>query len=159
MFTRRLSRRLFTMILAVGLPVALLTVADPTWAKAIGVDVWNVPALEQEAQEAYEQNDQMTATAESLNRRMEVKEALIRDLIEGRATLAEVTAQFYELNSPYPQYMTAIRANFPGRTDEEKMAHNVIYYALPRATPEQREALKTRLDAELQQMLIGSAGR
>ncbi|MCI0704888.1 MAG: hypothetical protein L0241_27835 [Planctomycetia bacterium] len=160
MFSYQLShRRIFLTLATLGLPTALLMFADPTWAKSLGVDVWNMPALQQETRDADAHHAELDIENAALLRRIEVKETLIRDLIEERTTLTEVTAQFHEMNVVRPQYMVVIRVSFPGDTDEEKMARNVISFALPRVEPEKREALERRLEAELQQMLATSASR
>lgn len=83
-------------------------------------------------------------------RRMAVKEALVAELVAGRATLADVTDEFLVLNALRPRCMDSVRSGFPGETDAEKTAHNVIGYALPRVPDDaRRAAVARRLRAEL----------
>jgi hypothetical protein len=81
--------------------------------------------------------------------RIAVKQALIDHLIAGRATLADVSARFLELNRPRPAYMAGIRRNHPGQSDEESQARNVIACALVQIeSPAEQSRLQSRLEAE-----------
>ena len=109
-----------------------------------------VGTVEEEAAVARELEDE---DAEVLQR-LAVKEVLVGDLIAGRTSLMEVTAEFLHLNENRPECLLVIRASCPGDTDVEKTAHNVIDYTLPRvADSDRREELTRRLEAELADML------
>ncbi len=154
MFANLLTRsRLLTSgaALAALAALALLT-GHPTLAKSIGADVWNVPALNDQLRESSDLSAQLDDEDEEIRHRIVVKEAIIGQLIANHATLAETTAKFIELNASRPEYVTTIRATYPGATYEEKAARNVISYALARAPAGGYDALSRRLDAELQQM-------
>ncbi|MBM3980089.1 MAG: hypothetical protein FJ304_07355 [Planctomycetes bacterium] len=124
----------------------------PTLARALGVDVWNAPALEADQRSATEESARLDADDATVRRRIEIKETLVADLIAGRAALADVTERFLELDGPRPANIEAVRARFAGATDHEKMARNVIEYSLPRATDADRAALAARLDTELRHL-------
>lgn len=142
-------RRLAALAFA---PVVAGLAADPTLVQSLGLDVWNYRALEREAAEAEAAGRDLTAEAVDVNQRIELKEALIGDLIAGRTTLAEVTTQFAALNEPRPHYQEVIRTHFPGRTDKEKLARSVIEYARPRITDAAEDQVMARLEAELAEM-------
>jgi hypothetical protein len=147
-------RALFGSCVLAG--VAVLTI-HPSWAQSIGADVWNVPALNKQVRASAVEEDRLTSEDDDILHRIAIKESIITALIDRRITLADATAQFMELNSARPEYMTALRNAFPGETDLEKVARNVIAFALPRVPLSEREALSVRLEAELQQVLAGSA--
>ncbi len=152
MFATLITRpRLLTVLLA--LPVFAAGIVHPTWAKSAGIDVWNVPALRDEMRTSADECERLEVAEHEVQRRIALKESLVLELIAGRATLAEVTAHFSELNASRPNYVAAIRESFPGDTDEEKAARNVIAYALARTSAADRDAVACRLDAELQRML------
>ena len=89
-------------------------------------------------------------------RRIEVKESIAWDLVAGRTTLADATARFMLLNEPYPYYLQMIRDTYPGSTDQERTARNVMDYTLGRVTDRrERERLAGRFEGELRTM-IGS---
>jgi hypothetical protein len=131
-------------------------IAHPTWAQSLGVDVWNVPALNQEIRGYADNSREIDEECEVILHRIAVKESIAADLIAHRITLAEATERFTILNESRPDYMLAIRSAHPGKTDQEKMARNVISFAQTQAVPADRPALTQRLEAELQQMLLGS---
>lgn len=152
MFVTLLTRpRLATLALA--LPVFAAGVVHPTWAQSTGIDVWNVPALQDQLRTSADESERLDGAEHEVQRRIAMKESLVAELIAGRAALADVTAQFTEMNATRPAYVAAIRESFPGATDEEKAARNVIYYALARATAAEHDAVARRLDAELRQMI------
>jgi hypothetical protein len=145
----------------ISLVVAAAAVAaNPSWPASLGLDVWNLPALqEQITDEAGKARDLDRKETEVL-RRMELKDRLVADLIAGRATLAEVTPQFLDLNRDRPGYVTAIRITYPGRTDEERTARTVLQYAerqLAQLPPPGRAAITARLGDEFADLFPTSA--
>jgi len=150
-FTRLLSRRWIYPALAVA-ATALLGV-NPSWAKSAGVDVWNLPTLEQELREGNKTSRELTIVDSEIQQRIVVKEMKIGELIAGRLSLAEVTDEFLAMNRDQPGYMVSIRVQYTGRTDREKVARNVIHYVHSRVDDDVEEsALLSHLDAELDEM-------
>src|SRR5690242_18793048 len=66
-----------------GLAAAALgsLVADPGWAQSLGVDVWNVPALQQELRAGEDQERELIERNVEVRRRIAVKDAIIADLL------------------------------------------------------------------------------
>ena len=129
----------------------------PTWARSIGADVWNVPAIQEEIRTSQTERDHLDAENEEICHRIAIKESIVTDLVASRITLSEATEQFTELNAARPNYMTVIRDTFRGATDQEKMARNVIAFVVTRVSPQEQTAVVGRLEAELARMLGGSA--
>jgi hypothetical protein len=128
------------------LAVALTAAASPALARA---GFWpaadaraELAALEARAETLADRDD-------TILRRIRIKEELVADLVAGRATLADVSAQFLELNADEPVYLDVLRATVPGDSDAERAARNVVEYAVPRADPAARPELRRRLEAEL----------
>jgi hypothetical protein len=97
--------------------------------------------------------EELNAAQALVNQRIELKEQLIAQLIEGRLSLEAVAAEFLRINQESWPCLRAVRDNFPGATDEEKSARNVIYYALGRArSPVHKKELQVRLEREFQQL-------
>ena len=132
-------------------------VVHPTWAESIGVDVWNVPALNKQVRASVDEGDRLASEDDEVLRRIAIKESIVIELIFGRTTLAEATEQFVALNSARPTYLDELRNAFPGATDQEKFARNVISFAVSRVPPHERPALSSRLETELRQMIAGAA--
>lgn len=146
MFTRRTA----ALSLLLLVPVALAAAA-PAWASAVGLDVWNYPTLRAEVEQQVERERVFVAHDDDIRRRIEIKEVLVGDLIAGRTTLADVTAQFLALNRSQPAYLEALRSAYPGGTDEETTARSVLGFVTPRLSgesPERRAEVMTRLEVE-----------
>jgi len=153
-----LARRRMVLGGFVFAAVGMLAV-HPTWASSIGADVWNMPSLKEELRANTEEASVLANQDDEIRHRISLKEVIIADLLANRITLAEATEQFTVMNASRPQYMTMIRSSFPGETDQEKFARNVISFALLRVKPQERDALNHRLEKELHLMLTGSAVR
>ena len=137
-------------------PTATLIVVPALVALALGFDAWSTSEAREQNQQAIELERKLDASATELRQRYEAKRALINDLVAGRTTLAEATAQFTILNRDRPECVEAIRRNCPGGTDEEKMARNVLGFvdaALSVEPAATRRVVRARLEAELAAML------
>jgi hypothetical protein len=90
-----------------------------------------------------------------VGRRIEYKERLVAELVEGRATLRETAREFLEMNRPNPGLMEVVRRAHVGKSDEESTCRNVIEYVAMRlrAEPQRQREVVGRLNAELDQML------
>lgn len=102
--------------------------AHSSLAEAAGMDVWNLPALQEQLDDATERRADLDAQDEAVHHRIVMKEHLIGELVAGRATLAETTDVFLELNRDTPAMATARRAD-PTADDREATARNVIGFA------------------------------
>ncbi len=81
--------------------------------------------------------------------RVEYKEALLAELAAGRATLAAVAGAFLRVNRDDAVCLEMVRATYPGGSDEEKSARNVLDYAAGRHLPTGPKAVfLARLAAE-----------
>jgi hypothetical protein len=146
------------VLIASGLALIVsVLVVHPTWAQALGVDVWTVPELKEQVRASSAEGDRLADEDEDVLRRIAIKEGIVSDLIAGRSTLAEASERFTVLNAARPEYANAVRDAFPGATDQEKTSRNVISYALTRVAPHARAALSSRLEAELRQTLDAGA--
>lgn len=133
--------------------------AHPTLAQSLGADVWNLPALKEQARHAEAENALLDAEDDTVRSRIRVKDGIAAELVAGRITLSEATDQFLALNESRPTQMAVIRETYPGDSDREKTARNVISYSLGHVPPHQREATVNRLEAELHSMLASGASR
>ena len=119
--------------------------------------MWELPELRRQLREADDEDRRLAAENAELMRCLRAKEAVVADLLRGRMTFAGAADRFGALNESYPACAAQLRGHYPGATDREKCARNVIDYALHRAAPHEEAAARARLEAELRQML--TAGR
>lgn len=90
----------------------------------------------------------LAAKLDAVVARMHYKERLVDELIAGRADLMSVADEFLRMNREEPECLAILRRHFPGETDREVAARNVIDYVAPRVKPADRAAIRQRLDRE-----------
>ena len=146
MLVRAISDR--PRLVLFGLAVIGALSVHPTWARSIGADVWNVPGLREEMRGAQNERAVMDAEDEEIQHRITVKDAIANDLLASRITLAEAVERFAEMHSTGSKYMAAIRDQYPGATDHEKITHHTIRYTVFHAAPAEQAAIAERLHAE-----------
>lgn len=139
------------LIASCAAAAAVVLAVHPSLAQTIGADVWNVPSLKEQVRASAAEEDRLDGEDGEVMRRIAVKEAIIADLIAGRTTLADATARFVALNASRPHYLAALRETYPGATDDEKFARNVISFAVARVPAHRRSELSSRLEGELRQ--------
>jgi hypothetical protein len=155
----RLSLRLSTeldMSVLVSARVLIVVLMVPLLAAATRLDMWSISEMDRELKAENERSHEYEGVTEDSDRRIEIKQELVRQLISGRTTLAEVTAQFHYLNRARPDCMLGLRISFPGKTDEEMMAENVMAYATMQLADEplsSRLSAEVRLDAEFHRFI------
>lgn len=145
-FSRRGAARAALVVL---ITLTALT-AHPTWARSLGVDVWNLPALQRELRTTVDERARLEAANDVIHRRVAVRQAIAAELVAERITLTEAVARFSD-GMMTPEQMMYLRIQHPGEVDEELVARVVIAYALDRVAPEERPAATRRWQDELDQ--------
>jgi hypothetical protein len=136
--------------LLVLIPVAVAC-ANSEWVASVVFHACQPQDLHEAFRGEVELAKELENSDQEVRRRIEIKESLVRRLIEGRLTLAEVTSQFLLMNQGRPGYMEVIRNSYAGSSDEEKTARNVISYVtveLSQASSEQQAEVLERLECE-----------
>lgn len=94
-------------------------------------------------------NADLDARRLAIHRRAAAKDELITALIAGRLTLAQVAAEFLRLNAEDEGVVFAVRQLYPGATDEEKSARNVLRFVSLHPIPtSDRDRALVRLERE-----------
>jgi hypothetical protein len=129
--------------------------ARPALVTDLGLDFWNVPALQARLDQDVRHHRELDAKDVEVLRRIEIKEGVIADLIAGRMSLPEATTHFKVLNIGRPDYMTIIRAGYPGATDDERLSRNVLAFveAHLRCRRANDRSIVERLTRELERRL------
>ena len=87
-----------------------------------------------------------------LQRRIQIKDVLIEDLIQGRTTLISVAKQFQVLNSELPEGLYVLHTLHPDVSELERSALNVMEYVELRELPQKIKAkVFARLRTEFRQ--------
>lgn len=134
----------------IGVLLGGLLAADASgMVEAAGVDVWNLPTLEKQLRADRQFLEALEVKESEVLHRMAVKESLIADLLEGRRTLADVTAEFRTLNAEQPELRWVIRNSYGCADEREATARNVLSYAgVCRRSDDYRTPAAARLHAE-----------
>jgi hypothetical protein len=120
-----------------------------------GLDIFQTQEHREEMKRHVEYGKQLDLIDQELRRHIRIKDQLIIELIAGKKTLTEVTTEFLVLNQSQAATMDVLRREYPGLTDEEKIARNVIEYAtadLDHSYADQKEVVLARLEAEFEQL-------
>jgi len=134
----------------------LTAIGSSTGVLAVGgLEIFQSQEHREEMKRHVEYGKQLDLIDNELRRHIRIKDNLIVELIEGKKTLPEVTTEFLVLNHSQAATMEVLRREYPGATDEEKIARNVIEYAtadLDHSACDQKEAVLARLEAEFEEM-------
>lgn len=137
--------------IAVAVCVGVL-MAHPGGIRAAVQDLREYGALQERLKSDAEFNLLLQAQTVAVNNRIQIKDALIDELILGHTTLEEVTARFKVLNYETPSTMTILEIRYPHLTDEERTAQNVIdFVVLRELSGSDHQNVMKRLQAEYQQ--------
>jgi hypothetical protein len=146
------------LVLCAGALVALwigLTFAAADWLSAMGLDVWNLPELEQQLAQECQRDEALEGARVVLLRRIAQRRRVTQDLIAGRLTLLEATAEFRRLRRMTPDFLDRFHSLYPGATEEERVCRGLIAWVRAEliVQPDQAEARAARFEAELQDHL------
>jgi len=125
-----------------------------------GLEIFQSQAHRDEMKSHVEYGKQLDLIDNELRRHIRIKDQLIAELIDGKKSLPEVTTEFLVLNYSQAATMDVLRREYPGATDEEKIARNVIEYAtadLEHSSSGQKDVILARLEAEFEEMRDRSA--
>jgi len=126
------SRRLAATVAAIAGVTAFAGLPAPQVAGA--AQGWHVDT-ESDARTA-----ELSSHGLTVERRMAYKEQLVADLLEHRYTLDQVAREFLAVIAEDETNLRLLRAHFPGRTDEERAARNVIAYVGTQPLPDYEAA-------------------
>jgi len=125
----KMNLRAVPIVAVVGLALVSIGWTLPGLAGDCGLDFWNVPELRVRIEQDQQQRDDMDAEDQRVLQRVEIKEGLITQLIEGRTNIPEVAAHFKLLNAGRGDYLALFRSQYPGASDDECYCRNVLAFA------------------------------
>jgi hypothetical protein len=100
-------------------------------------------------------DDGYSVQLQEVDRRLAIKQSLVKDLAAGRRGLRDVAARFADLDRGRREIESAVN-NFPGATAGERYCRLVIGHVDAAINDDgRRSAVLARLDAELTAILAG----
>ncbi len=152
-----LPRRFHVPLLVLG-TLAVFSLTYPGGVLAVYSDASDLPAIYQEMNLLLADAARLEIKALDVRDRIYKKESLIEELIAGRLSLRAVTDRFLAIGSDDEVFLSTIRTHFPGATDEERVARNVLQYTEQRLNSTGKEILvMNRLHAEFRTEFGGFA--
>ncbi len=121
---------------------------DRDWVRAASRSL--IPGTEQESIDAARVGRALDDERERILQHNEIKRYLGAELVAGRISLAEAVEGFLAADEGCPKSLAVLRNMFPGRSDRERAARNVITWA--RCGGEPQPDLITRLEAEFRSL-------
>jgi hypothetical protein len=109
--------------------VAGLSVAQPQWVERHGLDVWSVPELEAQIEEAEAEYADMDRETNEVLGRIGEKDALVLEQVCENADLLTAARQFRALCIESCQHIHYLNLRYPGMTDSECYCANLIEHA------------------------------
>jgi hypothetical protein len=147
-----LNRLAFGVPLKVLLPIVLVACCAVALSRR-GVEFWSAPRPEEEANPDGQHDQDLAEALREIVLRIERKDSLAEELLDGRLPLLQAAAHFQALDREAPAFnWEQFRRTFPGGDDEERHCREVIAFARAafRKDPEEQRATVSRLEAELQ---------
>ncbi|CAN5255806.1 hypothetical protein BH11PLA2_BH11PLA2_10980 [soil metagenome] len=143
-------------LIVLGVMMMAVAVAPANWTARAGLDVWNVPKLQEEIAANERFSREMDVESEIITHRIQVKDTLVKELIAGRATLAVVADQFQTLNNDDPEIKFQLQKHYRLKDERIVSALNVLAFAETYLEGESNPALKPavmrRLDDEFDRL-------
>jgi hypothetical protein len=144
-----------SLVLGGGLVLALLGAVAwviPGWVAAVGLDVWNLPALTLQIAEERQREEQLLAEDAAVLAYIRGRDELITAVSERRLTLREAAGRCHELALAVPVFRwDDFRALHPGNSDEECHCRDILAGVVQKLSnqPERSRQVIQALEAEL----------
>jgi|GEM_PF-1672255 len=140
----------------VGLVLSLVTaqMVAPEWSQRTGLDVWNLPALDEQLRKAIEERDEMLVFEEQSIKRREAANQISKKLIEG-LPLAVGTDEMMEVYQNDHGVMITLETMHPRLPT---MRHRIARFAIDRVKlrlkddPKRCQVVTDRLEVEFKQL-------
>lgn len=91
-----------------------------------GVDLWSVGKYRAQMRTSELVEREVEKKGATVRRRIELRRQVLNDLLAGRIGPEEAGGLFAELTRADPAVADAVRAQFPGRTDEDRAAWQLL---------------------------------
>jgi hypothetical protein len=146
--------RLLALVLTLSGGLTAAVAACPETAEDLGIDLWNISSLEEKCADEEQFDRTLDRECEQARRRIDIRQSVVADVLDGRQSLRDAAAVFVELNRSHPRVAAVARARFKGRSETEVAALPVIEQ-VKRSSDPRGEDVAAALTAELGRGLPG----
>jgi hypothetical protein len=148
--------RLQLGILLIGSLIAAVCCLRPDWARTLGLDPWNVPALEADLEAQQERSNTLDDDCEDVLQRINTKEEIAKAVLGGRMDLLHAAAAFRDVTPPGSKARSYLQMAYSGVSDDERYCRAVIRWVQGLAAAQSHPLAQrqvARLEAELNEHL------
>lgn len=138
----------FLAVSAVFAASALIA-SNTSLAEDLGIDVWHVPDLQDRVAAAESRDVELSRESTVVLRRLDWRSDVVADLIAGRISGGDAHARFLDANQSHPKATQYLRRMWPGRSDEERTARQLVVYVRVSGHPGAAADLECELAAHL----------
>jgi hypothetical protein len=131
----------------------LLHLPAPSWARAVGLDVWEFQNELASRQEADRRHRELDDVMNQLSRQIGASQVVIDELIDGRITLESAVEQIGQINEDRPGFDRVLETIYPSARDRrERLGRYTIarIRSVLEGEPSRLTAVLGRLDGEYQ---------
>jgi hypothetical protein len=149
-------RCVLSVLAVLGVSYTALSTIRPAWATELGIDVWNLPNLEQEFAQQKRFAAELACREAIARERTAGKDQVLCELLHGRLTLLQAAASFRHLDIEYPGVGPDY---FPGRTEGERYCREVLQWVkveAQKAPSDQTDEVLCRMTVELEDYLAAN---
>lgn len=143
-----------TVLIALAGGFVAAHAAAPEWSHRVGLDVWNMPAVQDDYRATAEQEREIAARGERYARRAAAANQVAAQLLAGAIDLPRATDEVAALFADDPGAAVALLLAYPhAPTERLRLARHVIERTSRQfETAAQGRAVMARLEAEYQRM-------
>ena len=149
-----LSLRAMLIPLAIVLLFGGFAFTCPQMAAERGIDFWNYSQYENDLRQNMGETDKLNRIGVRVQQRLNLKLAIIQDLISRRIDLAQASDQFLELNRIEPEALVDMRRCHPAATQEESAIAQILNFVRSELKSDPSRLRETICDLERQRQEI-----
>jgi hypothetical protein len=153
---RRTGFASIAALAGLAVTLGLVHAAAPEWARAAGLDVWNLRSEQVAFRQATGEREELELTHDQMLRQIEASEAVAARLIAGRLALPAAADELGQINRARPSFAAGLALTFP---DAPTPRHHLARYAIGKVRyrlagdPSHLAEVTARLEAQYQDML------
>ena len=122
--------RLLACAVAIALAGTILEWAHPGWVNELATDLWALPNIRSNLHEELELGGELETEISVQVARVQSKQRILKNVIDGRLTLIDAAARYCELDKALSgDQPDRLRRAWPGRSVMERYCHQIVQTA------------------------------
>lgn len=153
------KKRIFAAAAVLLFPVTVFATAPEATTELV-YDLWYAPKYNKQLRKMKDIEAKMDEECRLVGSRIQAKEALVLEMMDGRRSLKDVCARFRHMSIGSPYSPVHLSMQFPHASEEEITARNVLGYTESRLRlfPGRETEIQERLEREFHEMFPENVG-